>query len=288
MKNAKELIDLIELETIEENIFRGQSHKTSWQRVFGGQVLAQSLYAAIQTVTDDRIPHSMHGYFILPGDINMPIVYKVDRLRDGGSFTTRRVTAIQKGQAIFNMAASFQEPQEGLDHQITIPDVPPPEALVTDSQLAEAFKDTMPQLYERFQVPRPIEFRPVEKLDLLKPSKQQPFRHVWMKAIGEIPAQKQIHQEMLAYASDYHLLTTAILPHQDQVNYLQLQIASLDHAMWFHREFRFDEWLLFAIDSPSASNTRGFTRGSIFNRSGQLVASVAQEGLIRKRRPKKN
>jgi acyl-CoA thioesterase-2 len=288
MKNAQDLIDLIELEPIEENIFRGQSHKTSWNRVFGGQVLAQSLYAASQTVVDDRIPHSMHGYFILPGDINMPIVYKVDRLRDGGSFTTRRVTAIQKGQAIFNMAASFQEPQVGLDHQISMPNVPPPETLATDTELAEEFKDTMPLLYQSFQVPRPVEFRPVEKLDLLRPHSQNPFRHVWMKAKGDIPSQKRIHLEMLAYASDYNLLTTAILPHQDEISYLQLQLASLDHAMWFHREFRFDEWLLFATDSPSASNTRGFTRGSIFNRSGQLVASVAQEGLMRKRRPKKN
>ena len=286
MNNAKELIGLIELEQIEENIFRGESYLTPWGRVYGGQVLAQSLHAAIQTTDSERVPHSMHGYFILPGDPKQPIVYMVERLRDGGSFTTRRVTAIQKGQAIFNMAASFQEPQEGLEHQISMPDVPDPETLATDIELAEVYKKTMPLLYQTFQIPRPMEFRPVEKLDLLNPVKEEPFRHIWIKAIGEVPTEANMHHEMLAYASDYRLLTTAILPHQDEVSYFDLQIASLDHAMWFHRDFKIDEWLLLALDSPSASNTRGFTRGNIFNREGKLVASMTQEGLIRKRRKK--
>lgn len=284
MKDVQELIRLIELEQIEENIFRGDSYKTPWKRVFGGQVLAQSLNAAYQTVPPGRFAHSMHAYFILPGDIEKPIVYQVDRTRDGGSFTTRRVSAIQKGRAIFVMAASFQKEESGLEHQIPMPNVPPPDNLMNDQQLSEVFKERLPEVFKRLKRPRPIEFRPVEGYDLVDARQHAPFRHVWMKAKGEIADERAPHQEMLAYASDYNLLTTAILPHRDKVSFEQLMIATIDHAMWFHRNFRMDEWLLYALESPSASNARGFTRGNVFNQSGQLVASVTQEGLMRKLR----
>ena len=278
MKNTEELIQLLRLEKIEENIFRGQNYQAPWKRVFGGQVLAQALHAATQTVPDERLAHSMHGYFILTGDISQPIVYDVDRIRNGGSFTTRRVVAIQKGRPIFNMSASFQVPSKGFDHQISMPNVPPPEALMTDEQRAEKFKNIAPQLYS---MERPIDFRPVEEINPLQPKKMTPFRHIWLKAKGKVNGPLRLHQQILAYASDYNLLITATLPHRDQYKQEKMFLASLDHAMWFHREFKADEWLLYVLDSPSASNERGFTRGNIFTRAGILVASVVQEGLIR-------
>ena len=281
MHHIDELIDLLDLEKIEENIFRGNNYQAPWKRVFGGQVLAQALHACYQTVPEDRLVHSLHAYFVLPGDIHQPIVYHVDRIRDGGSFPTRRVIAIQKGTPIFSMGASFQIAQEGLDHQISMPDVPPPDMLVSDVELAEYFKERAPQLYKTFTMPRPLEFRPVEKINLLVPQKNPPLRHVWIKAKGEMPISQRLHHTVLAYASDYNLLTTATLPHFDKVKPNELFLASLDHAMWFHRDFRIDEWLLYALDSPSASNTRGFTRGNVFTQDGKLVASVVQEGLIR-------
>jgi acyl-CoA thioesterase-2 len=280
-KPLQDLITLLDLETIEVNIFRGQSPDENRQRVFGGQVLAQSLYAAYQTVPEDRVLHSMHGYFILTGDISMPIIYEVDRIRDGGSFTTRRVNAIQNGKAIFSMISSFQSSQEGFNHQITMPNVPPPDTLVSDLVLIEAFKDKAPDFYKNFSHPRPLEFRPVERINPLKPQKQQPFRHVWIKANGNLPNNLRLHQIILAYASDYNLLGTATLPHLDTVSLNDLFMASLDHAMWFHEDFRIDQWLLYALDSPSASNSRGFTRGNFFTEDGKLIASVVQEGLIR-------
>ncbi len=281
MTTADELLELLRLEKIEQDIFRGQNYQAPWKRVFGGQVLAQSLYAAYQSVPDERVLHSMHGYFILTGDIALPIVYEVDRVRDGGSFTTRRVSAIQNGKAIFSMIASFQSRQSGMEHQISMPNVPPPDALVSDLTLLEAFKDKAPEFYKSFSHPRPIEFRPVEKLNPLNPKPQQPYRHVWIKVNGELPDDFRLHQIILAYASDYNLLSTATLPHLDAIRMDKLFLASLDHAMWFHRDFRIDEWLLFALDSPSASNARGFTRGNFFSQDGKLVASVVQEGLIR-------
>ena len=284
MQSIEQLIDLLTLEGIEENIFRGQNYLAPWKRVFGGQVLAQALHAAYNTVPEDRFAHSLHAYFILAGDIEHPIVYDVDRIRDGGSFTTRRVVAIQKGRPIFNAAASFQLKQEGLDHQIRMPNVPPPEVLISDEQLLSHLKESAPDLHRRFYQERPIEFRQVERIDPIKPKKSRPFRHVWFKAKGKLPNQIRIHQEVLAYASDYNLLITASLPHLEKVRRQDLFFASLDHAMWFHREFRADEWLLYALDSPSSSNSRGFTRGNIFNREGDLVASVVQEGLIRSKR----
>jgi acyl-CoA thioesterase-2 len=223
----------------------------------------------------------MHGYFLLAGDIDYPIIYDVERIRDGGSFTTRRVVAIQKGRPIFTMAASYQSKQEGFDHQISMPNVPSPDVLVSDQEFIAQYKDKIPEVYKQFSHPRPIEFRPVEKYDPLSPQKTRPFRHVWIKVKGKLPDNVRLHQEILAYASDYNLLGTATLPHRDLFGPNDLFLASLDHAMWFHRDFRIDEWLLYALDSPSASNARGFNRGNIFTQDGILVASVVQEGLIR-------
>lgn len=284
MRSSDELIDLLNLESIEENIFRGQNYQAPWKRVFGGQVLAQALHAAYNTVPEDRFAHSLHAYFILAGDIEQPIIYDVERIRDGGSFTTRRIVAIQKGRAIFNAAVSFQLRQEGLDHQVRMPNVPPPEALISDEKALAHLKESNPTLFKRFYQERPIEFRQVEKTDPVSPKKSRPFRHVWFKAKGVLPDEVRVHQEVLAYASDYNLLITASFPHLEQVKRQDLFFASLDHAMWFHRSFRADEWLLYALDSPSASNSRGFTRGNIFNQDGDLVASVVQEGLIRTKR----
>jgi len=262
-------------------IFRGQNYKTPWKRVFGGQVLGQGLHAAYQTVPDDRIAHSMHGYFILAGDIDVPIIYEVDTIRDGGSFTTRRVVAIQKGRAIFNMAASFQKRQEGFDHQITMPNVLPPNVLLPDFEQIKSLKETHPKLYERMKViyPNAIDFRPVEKFDPDKAAR--PFRHVWFKSNDKVELDLPMQQQLLAYASDHNLLTTSILPHQTKADRTKFFFASLDHAIWFHRDFRIDDWLLHATDSPSAGNARGFSRGTIFTKEGKLVASVVQEGLIR-------
>lgn len=287
MNSAQDLLELIALEQIEANIFRGNSAPVVGARVFGGQVLAQALQAAIQTVPADRFAHSLHGYFILGGDAARPIVYEVERLRDGGSFTTRRITAIQHGRAIFNMSASFQLAQAGLEHQIAMPTVPLPEALLTSKEMSIRYKDQFPDWYAREQRPHTVFFKPVETPDWIEPNNRPPFRNVWFKIKGAIPTDdRATHQTLLAYVSDYYLLTTSVQPHRETHDYSKLQLASLDHAMWFHRDFRMDDWLLYALDSPSASNTRGFNRGSVFTRDGKLVASVVQEGLIRPKRPK--
>lgn len=276
MNSVKEVMELLTLEKIEENIFRGNNYKTPWKRIFGGQVLAQALHSAYETVPEERSAHSLHGYFILAGDIDVPVVYNVDRIRDGGTFTTRRVVAIQKGSAIFSMSCSFQAEKTGLEHQIPMPNVPPPDALIADENLSAS------QRY--FKHERPVEFRPVEKLGPDSARNSPPFQHVWLKAKGELPDRSRVHQEILAYTVDYHLLGTATLPHREEVSMRDLFMVSLDHAMWFHRAFRIDEWLLYAMDSPSASNTRGFSRGNLFSQDGRLVASVVQEGLISPRR----
>lgn len=281
METIQQLIDLLTLERIDDRTFRGHNYKTPWKRVFGGQVLGQALHAAYQTVPIDRLAHSMHGYFILAGAIDEPIVYEVDTIRDGGSFTTRRVVAIQKGRAIFNMAASFQLKQPGFDHQIASPNVLPPEVLLEDIDQIADLKKTDPKLYQRLSSihPNAFEFRPVEKFNPKKNSR--PYRHVWMKIKEKSTLPLPIHHQLLAYASDYNLLGTAALPHQETKNRSNLFFASLDHAIWFHRDFRVDDWLLSAMDSPSASNSRGFSRGNFFDENGVLVASVVQEGLIR-------
>jgi acyl-CoA thioesterase-2 len=285
--NSAGLIDLLSLEQLEVNLFRGKSHKTHWGRVFGGQVLAQALHAARQTVPVERDAHSMHAYFILPGDINYPIVYQVDTIRDGRSFTTRRVVAIQHGRAIFNMAASFQVAEKGFEHQIKMPVVPAPELVKSDKEWAFSYKEEMPELWERYNYERPFEYRPVEKFDPRDPKDQEPFRHIWMKVNGRIADDPALHREVLAYGSDSNLMGTSMLPHRSKIVREIFQATSLDHGMWFHHNFRVDEWLLFVLDSPAASHTRGFNRGSFFNQEGLLVASVVQEGLIRQREPRK-
>lgn len=286
METIKKLIDLLTLEKLDECLYRGGNYVTPWGRVFGGQVLGQALHAAYQTVPPDRIVHSMHGYFILAGNVDQPIIYEVDTIRDGGSFTTRRVVAKQNGRAIFNMAASFQLKQDGFDHQITMPNVLPPEVLLPDYEQIKSLKESHPKLYNRMKViyPNAIEFRPVEKFD---PDQQgRPFRHVWFKSSEQVTLDLPMQHQILAYASDHNLLTTAVLPHQTHLDRANLFFASLDHAIWFHRDFKIDEWLLYATDSPSAGNSRGFSRGNIFTKEGKLIASVVQEGLIREMKKK--
>ncbi len=287
-----ELIDLLALEQLEADLFRGQSRDIGTKYVFGGQVLGQALAACQRTVTPDRHVHSLHAYFLRAGDIEAPIIYMVDRSRDGKSFSTRRVTAIQHGQQIFGMAASFQVREVGMSHQLSKPDVPPPEDLAEADPIDPKLLEKVSAKQQRWLSSKgPFEFRHVYPRDELKRPKRPPFQHVWFKLIDKIgddevspegdTAKQVLHQSMLAYASDFHLLGTATFPHG--ISYLQpnVQMASLDHAMWFHRPFRIDEWLLYSCDSPSAEGARGLSRGSIYTREGVLVASTAQEGLIR-------
>ena len=278
----QEILDILDLEPLEVNLFRGRSPQVPWQRVFGGQVIGQALVAACRTV-DGRPPHSLHAYFLLPGDPAVPIIYEVDRIRDGKSFTTRRVVAIQHGHAIFTMAASFQTEEKGFEHQFDMPQVPAPETLEDEHAHRAKFLDQMPpEAREWISRPRPIEMRPVVIDNWLNREPRAPFDNVWIRATGPVPADPRIQQALLAYASDMSLLNTALLPHGRSWN-SNIQMASLDHAMWFHRPFRVDEWLLYAQDSPSASGARGFNRGAVFRKDGALVASVVQEGLMRQR-----
>lgn len=284
--DVTDLLALLDLEPIEFNIYRGTNRDIGSGRVFGGQVLAQALVAAQRTVEEERTAHSLHGYFILPGDLNVPIVYFVDRLRDGKSFTTRRVTAIQHGRAIFNMSVSFHIREPGLEHQLAMPDVPPPESLTSELDIIRAAADRVPEtIREVITQDRPIDFRMVEEIDPFDPRKQPPVRHMWMRANGPMRAEPLAHQAVLAYASDYGLLGTALQPHGRSYRRPDIQVASLDHSLWLHRPSRCDDWLLYVIDSPVTAGARGFSRGTIFTREGQLVASVAQEGLTRPRTP---
>ena len=277
------LLSILDLEPLERNLFRGVSPKDNWQRVFGGQVIGQALVAATRTV-EGRQAHSLHGYFLRPGDPTVPIVYEVDRIRDGGSFTTRRVVGIQHGHAIFSMSASFQVEEPGLDHQMDAEPVPDPETLPAEKALVDSLIDGMaPEVRAYFERERLIELRPV---DIRHYTSREPLparQVVWVRASAELPDDPAIHRCVLAYVSDYTLLDTALFPHGRIVFDPAMQVASLDHAMWFHRPFRADEWLLYVQDSPSASGARGFNRGSIYDRAGRLIASVAQEGLIRVR-----
>jgi acyl-CoA thioesterase-2 len=278
----KELLELLKLEKIEENIFRGQSQDLGFGNIFGGQVLGQALSAASQTVSPERNAHSLHAYFMRPGDPKMPIVYDVDCIRDGKSFTTRRVVAIQKGRAIFSMSASFQVSEPGYEHQAAMPEVGGPDGIVSDLERARENRQLIPEsIRDKFICDKPIEIRVVNPVDPFAPEKKEPVKYAWLKAIGELPDDIVIHRYMLAYASDFGLVTTALYPHGVTVWNSAIQMASLDHAMWFHRDFRFDDWLLYAMQSPSASNARGLCRGDIFTRDGKLVASVTQEGLMR-------
>jgi acyl-CoA thioesterase-2 len=283
---VQELIALLDLEPIEVNIFRGGSPKDRSQRVFGGQVLGQALVAANRTV-EGRLCHSLHAYFLLPGDPKVPILYEVDRSRDGNSFTSRRVVAIQHGRPIFHMSVSFQVEEPGLEHQVDAPAVSPPEDLPSEDDFRRQMADKVPPEYrEYFLRKRPIELRPVERGDLFRPEKRPPHQAVWVRATGPLPDDIALQQCVLAYASDMTLLDTALLPHGIGWFSGRLQIASLDHAMWFHQRFHADDWLLYVQDSPSASGARGLSRGLIYTRDGRLVASVAQEGLMRVREPR--
>ncbi len=282
--SINEVLELLDLEQVEVNIFRGNSPKDRWQRVFGGQVLGQALVAASRTV-EGRVCHSLHAYFIRPGDPKIPILYEVDRSRDGRSFATRRVVAIQHGEQIFNMAASFQVPEVGLEHQFDMPKVVGPEGLEPEDVRRARLAHQMPEaVREHFSRPGPIDVRPIdEDDDLINPKKAPPYHDVWLKAKGQMPDDLALHQCVLAYASDMTLLDTCLIPHGISWFSGRLQSASIDHAMWFHHPFRVDDWLLYCHDSPSAAGARGFNRGMMYTRQGLLVASVAQEGLIRVR-----
>jgi len=283
MSATDNLIALLNLEKLEENLFRGQSPKFGWQRVFGGQVIGQALVAAGRTVSE-RTAHSMHAYFLRPGDPKTPIIYQVERTRDGKSFTTRRVTAIQHGKPIFDLSVSFQIDEPGFEHAVEMPDVPKPDDLPSEGELKSLFIDKMPDSMKHYwERERPIEIRLVDLSRYVSREKKEAKQQVWFRASGPIGDDLCLHQCVLSYASDFTLLDTALIAHGKYVFDADLQVASLDHALWFHRPFRADEWLLYSQDSPSAQGARGFCRGSIFKQSGELVASVTQEGLMRPR-----
>lgn len=277
----EDLTLLLSLERIEDNIFRGDSRDIGSPQVFGGQVIGQALSAAQRTV-DGRVAHSLHAYFLRRGDVNAPIIYEVDRARDGGSFSNRRVVAIQHGRPILNLAASFQNPEEGLEHQFEMPDVAGPEGIKDLTDLAKDMLEHIPAKMRRYLTDkRPFEFRHVEPVNFGTREKLQPTKHVWIRAVDTLPDDPALHRNLLTYVSDYELLGTAILPHGLSFNRSNLIMASLDHALWFHREVKMDEWLLYAMDSPNSSGARGLARGQFFTEDGMLVASTVQEGLIR-------
>jgi acyl-CoA thioesterase II len=288
-----ELLRVLHLERIEENIFRGDSQDLGWGRVFGGQVVGQAVSAAEKTVPEPRRVHSLHAYFLRPGDAAAPIVYMVDPIRDGGSFSTRRVVAIQHGKPIFNMSASFQGEEGGFDHHDPMPDSDGPTGLMSEQELSTRYlaglpdhvrEAVPPKMRERAVADRPIEIRIVQPLDPVRPKIRPPHRQVWFRAAGKLPDDPTIHRYMLAYASDFHFLVTSMQPHGASWLTPGLQVATLSHAMWFLRPFRMDEWLLYDVVSPSASNARGLVQGRFFRRDGTLVAVAVQEGLIRDRR----
>jgi acyl-CoA thioesterase-2 len=281
----QDLLDILNLEKLEHNLYRGHSPQVGWQRVFGGQVIGQALVAAQRTVVVDRHVHSLHCYFMRPGDPAVPIIYEVDRIRDGGSFTTRRVVAIQHGHAIFSLSASFQVDEVGLQHQLSMPEgIPAPETLRSQRELLAALGDDVPENIRRYwQRERPVEIRPVTSEHYTTNEKLPPFQHVWMRATDPVPNDRALQSAALAYFSDMTLIDTATYPHGRSVFDSQLQMASLDHAIWFHRPDALNDWLLYTQDSPSSGGARGFARGSIYSRDGALIASVAQEGLLRLR-----
>lgn len=281
----QELLAILDLEKLEHNLFRGRSPQAGWQRVFGGQVIGQALVAAQRTVAADRHVHSLHCYFMLPGDPAVPIVYDVDRIRDGRSFTTRRVVAIQHGHAIFSLEASFQVEENGLEHQMPMPaDVPPPDALKTQHELLAELGPRVPENIRRYWArERPLEVKPVNIEHYTSRDKLPPVQHVWVRTTEPVPDDRAIQAAVLAYLSDMTLLDTSTFPHGRSGFDPEIQMASLDHAMWFHRPHPLDDWLLYTQDSPNAIGSRGFSRGSLYGRDGRLIASVAQEGLVRLR-----
>ena len=278
---AEDLIELLDLEPLEHNIYRGRNRDIGTGRIYGGQVLSQALVAAGRTVDEDRPIHSMHGYFILPGDLAAPVVYFVDRLRDGGSFTTRRVTGIQHGRAIFTMSASFHREEEGPEHQAAMPDVPGPDGLPSELELIRSMSDRIPdRLRSILTQDRPLDIRPVDPVDPFDPEVRDPVRHLWIRAMGPVRTQLQ-HRAVLAYASDYGILGAALQPHGITWRRGDVMVASLDHSIWFHRSPDVTEWMLYTMESPVTGGARGFGRGTFFSRDGRLIASVAQEGLVR-------
>lgn len=283
-KVLKDLLGQLTLEKIEEGIYRGQSQDLGFGAVFGGQVMGQALSAAKETVDEDRKVHSFHSYFLRPGDVNKPIIYDVESIRDGGSITTRRIKAIQNGKAIFYMTASYQIEREGYDHQDEMPDVPLPEELMSEQDHILANREDLPEaIRAKFVCERPIEMRPVHYLNPLSEEILEPVRYVWFKANGIMPDDQRIHKYLLAYASDFNFLPTALQPHGKGFMSPNMQVVTIDHSMWFHRDFRMDDWLLYAVDSSSASGSRGMVRGRFFTRDGKMVATSMQEGLIRNR-----
>lgn len=281
-KELNELLTLLDLEQLEQGVFRGQSEHLGLPQVYGGQVLGQALSAAKNTVSEDRQVHSFHSYFLRPGDPHKPIDYDVENLRDGVSFSTRRVKAMQFGRPIFYLTASYQIEEEGFNHQATMPEVPSFDSLLSEQALIQKMAQGLPKMVvDTFGRTRPIEVRPVDPVNPLAPESKPAKQYLWIKATGAMPDDPRIHQYVLAYASDWGFLTTAMKPHGISILTPRMKVATIDHSMWFHRPFRMDEWLLYAIDSPTASGARGFVRGEIYNQKGELVASAVQEGLMR-------
>lgn len=283
-KVLEDLLNLLRLETIEQGIYRGQSQDLGFGAVFGGQVIGQALSAAKETLPEDRKVHSLHTYFLRPGDATRPIIYDVENIRDGKSFSTRRVQAIQFGKPIFYMTASFQISEPGFEHQDPMPEVPGPEGLVSDIDIYREHEHLIPSaIRTKFTSEKPIEMRFVTAFNPFKPHQEEPKRYVWLRANGPMPDDQRAHKYLLAYASDFNFLPTAMQPHGHSFAEPNIQMATIDHAMWFHHEFRMDDWLLYAIDSPVASGARGLVRGQFFTRQGKLIASTIQEGVMRKR-----
>ncbi len=281
-KPLQALLELLKLEQLEQGLFRGQSEHLGLPQVYGGQVIGQALSAARYTVDSDRTVHSFHSYFLYPGDPQKPIIYDVENLRDGRSFSTRRVKAVQNGRPIFYLTASYHGEAEGFEHQNSMPEIDGPENYQSETELANQIAEFLPeQIKQIFCGEKPIEVRPVTVINPLKPVKADPKQYLWIKANGTVPDQQIIHQYLLAYASDWGFLVTSMHPHKVTLMTPNFQVATIDHSMWFHRPFRMDEWLLYAIESPTASNTRGLVRGEIFNQQGHLVASAVQEGVMR-------
>lgn len=286
-RGLDDLVNLLALEQIEKNLFRGQSKDPGWGVLYGGHVLGQALSAATQTVPAERTVHSLHSYFLRPGDVTKPIVYEVDRIRDGKSFTTRRVVAIQSGEPIFNLSASFQIHEDSFDHQSAMPEVPPPEEVENDRVRLGRHADRLPKWGKAFlELENPIDARSIDPDDPVTPTNKPAQRAIWFRADAALPDDPALHAYLFAYASDHSFVTTALLPHGVTWMGQEAQVASIDHVIWFHRPFRFDEWLLYVMDSPTAFGARGLARGTVFTRDGRLVASTAQEGLLRRMRPK--
>lgn len=281
-KPLQELLNLLQLEKLEEGLYRGESENLGLPQVYGGQVIGQALSAAHYTVDPARTVHSFHSYFLYPGDPEKPIIYDVEILRDGKSFSTRRVKAIQNGRPIFYLTASYHGEAEGFDHQNTMPDIPGPENFASESELVADVAHLLPEkLQKMFCGEKPIEMRPVTVINPMKPQKAEPKQYLWMRANGTVPDNQLIHQYLLGYASDWGFLVTALHPHEVSLLTPKFQVATIDHSIWYHRPFKMDDWLLFAIESPTASNTRGLVRGEIYNRQGDLVATAVQEGVMR-------